>query len=86
MCLKWWYFSDPVGISLMGSIISEIFSAMVVLSRMGSLFMDASFRFNVCIRRSAMRGARWSCVGENMSFMFFSLQKISNALDLNACA
>ena len=68
----------------MDSIISEIFSAMVVLSHMGSMFMVASLRFSVCTRRSTMTDARWSWVGENISFMFFSLQKISNALDLNA--
>ena len=74
------------GISRMNSIISEIFSAMVVLSHMGSLFMVASLRFNVCTRRSTMPDARWSWVGENISFMFFSLRKISNALDLNVSA
>ena len=74
------------GISLIDSIISVIFSAMVVLSHMGSMFIVASLRFNVCIKRSTIPEARWSCVGENFSFMFLSLQYISNALDLNACA
>ena len=58
-------------ISRMDSIISEIFSAMVVLSHMGSMFMVASLRFNGCIRRSTMPDARWSWVGENISFVFF---------------
>ena len=62
------------GISLMDSIISVIFSAMVVLSYMGSIFMVASLRFNVCIRRSTMPEARGSWVGEKINFMFFSLQ------------
>ena len=53
-----------LGISLMDSIISEIFSAMVVLSNMGSMFIVASLRFNVCIRRSTMPDAQWSWVGE----------------------
>ena len=61
-------------ISLIDSIISDIFSAMVVLSHMGSIFIVASLRFNVCIRRSTMPEARWSCVGEKMSLLFLSLQ------------
>ena len=46
------------GISLMGSIISVIFSAMVVLSHMGSMFIVANLRFNVCIKRSTIPEAR----------------------------
>ena len=59
------------GISRMDSIISKIFSAMVVLSHMGSKFMVASPRFNVFIRRSTMPDSRWSWVGMNISFLFF---------------
>ena len=46
------------GISLMDSIISVIFSAMVVLSHMGSMFIVANLHFNVRIKRSTFPEAR----------------------------
>ena len=61
-------------IGLIDSIISDIFSAMVVLSHMGSIFLVARLRFKVFIRRSTIPEARWSWVGAKMSLIFLFLQ------------
>ena len=51
-------------ISLFDSIISDFFSAMVVLSHMGSRFTVASLHFKICIRRSTIPEARWLWGGQ----------------------
>ena len=63
MCSEWGIFVTLLGLSHIDSIISEIFSAIVVLSQMGLIFKDASFCLCVCIRRSTIPDARWSRVG-----------------------
>ena len=60
-------FVTRLGISLIDSIIADIFSAMVVLFQIGSDIIEASLRLRVCISLSTMPVALWSLVGENNS-------------------
>ena len=63
-------FVTRLGISLIDSIIADIFSAMVTLVHI----IEASLRLRVFINLSTMPVALWSWVGENISLMFLFLQ------------